>query len=131
MRQGGEPDIIDVEYADVPAAEPSATNLLDDSCSLLNARSDFIIELRLAEPSPAAVLDGLWQRKFDFRKPVQVCGLTLASEKMGARHRREPGALCALSHRAATGGQKRRDQRGKTGGFPRSGAGCRQPHQGG
>ena len=45
----------------------------------MNARSDFIIELQLAEPCPAAVLDGLWQRKFDFGKPVQVCGLTLAS----------------------------------------------------
>lgn len=60
---------------------PSIAGLLDDSCSLLNARSDFIIELRLAEPSHAAVLDGLWQRKFDFRKPVQVCGLTLAEKK--------------------------------------------------
>jgi hypothetical protein len=58
-----------------------AANVLDDSCALLNARSDFIIELRLAEPSHAAVLDGLWQRKFDFRKPVQVCGLTLNGKK--------------------------------------------------
>ncbi|MCG6932796.1 MAG: hypothetical protein LJE57_04075 [Gallionella sp.] len=59
----------------------SASSVLDDSCALLNARSDFIIELRLAEPSHAAVLDGLWQRKFDFRKPVQVCGLTLNGNK--------------------------------------------------
>jgi FtsZ-interacting cell division protein ZipA len=73
--------ITEVEISEVSIAEPSATNLLDDSCSLLNARSDFIIELRLAEPSHAAVLDGFWQRKFDFRKQVQVCGLTLASKK--------------------------------------------------
>jgi FtsZ-interacting cell division protein ZipA len=79
--EGGEHNIIDVEYADVPAAGSSATNLLDDSCLLLDARSDFIIELHLAEPSPAAVLDGLWQRKFDFRKPVQVCGLKLDTKK--------------------------------------------------
>lgn len=58
-----------------------ATSALDDSCALLNARSDFIIELRLSEPSHAAVLDGLWQRKFDFRKPVQVCGLALNGKK--------------------------------------------------
>jgi FtsZ-interacting cell division protein ZipA len=50
---------------------------LDESCALLDTRSDFIIELRLNEPAPAAVLDGLWQRKFDFGKPVQVCGLAL------------------------------------------------------
>ncbi len=73
----GEATIPDVEAAE---ALP-VTNLLDDSCSLLNARSDFIIELRLAEPSPAGALDGLWQRKFDFRKPMQVCGLTLATKK--------------------------------------------------
>jgi FtsZ-interacting cell division protein ZipA len=67
------------EVADAPGVEASAR--LDDTCALLNARSDFIIELHLAEPAPAAVLDGLWQRKFDFRKPVQVCGQTLAAKK--------------------------------------------------
>jgi FtsZ-interacting cell division protein ZipA len=60
--------------------EHSTANLLDESCTLLDARTDFIIELHLDEPSPAAVLDGLWQRKFDFGKPVQVCGLTLATK---------------------------------------------------
>ena len=65
------------EAAGTPAAEIPPATLLDGSCALLEVRSDFIIELHLAEPSPAAVLDGLWQRKFDFGKPVQVCGLTL------------------------------------------------------
>ena len=64
-----------------PAAEMPATPMLEGSCALLDVRSDFIIELHLAEPSPAAVLDGLWQRKFDFGKPVQVCGLTLAGRQ--------------------------------------------------
>ena len=47
----------------------------DAACALLDARSDFIIELKLKEPSPASVLGGFWQRKFDFGKPVQVCGI--------------------------------------------------------
>lgn len=64
--------------AEMVAASPVAA-VSDEPCSLLNPRSDFIIELQLAEPSPAAVLVGLWQRKFDFRKPVQVCGLTLTT----------------------------------------------------
>jgi len=51
---------------------------LNESCGLLDSRSDFIIELHLEDASPGAVLNGLWQRKFDFRKPVQVCGLTFA-----------------------------------------------------
>jgi FtsZ-interacting cell division protein ZipA len=76
-----EATITEVEISEATIAESSVTNLLDDSCSLLNARSDFIIELRLAEPSHAAVLDGFWQRKFDFRRPVQVCGLTLVTKK--------------------------------------------------
>ena len=57
----------------------SATSMLDESCSLLDTRTDFIIELTLDEPGPAAVLDGLWQRKFDFRKLVQVCGQALVT----------------------------------------------------
>lgn len=61
----------------VPPLEEASATLLDGSCALLDVRSDFIIELRLVEPGPAAVLGGLWQRKFDFGKPVQVCGLTL------------------------------------------------------
>jgi FtsZ-interacting cell division protein ZipA len=74
-------EVADGAAADIaPAAAgvPAAT-LLDGSCALLEVRSDFIIELRLAEPGPAAVLDGLWQRKFDFGKPVQVCGMALNS----------------------------------------------------
>lgn len=62
-------------------ADASAKALLNESCALLDGSSDFIIELRLDEPGPPAVLDGLWQRKFDFGKPVQVCGLTLGTKK--------------------------------------------------
>ena len=60
-------------------AERSGRDLPGDSCALLDVRSDFIIEVHPAEPCPATVLDGLWQRKFDFGKPVQVCGMTLNS----------------------------------------------------
>lgn len=67
--------------AGISGADVSAAALLNESCALLDARSDFIIELHLDEPAPPAVLDGLWQRKFDFGKPVQVCGLTLGTKK--------------------------------------------------
>jgi FtsZ-interacting cell division protein ZipA len=73
--------VTDAEFAEESVAELSGTNLLDGACSLLDVRTDFIIELRLAEPSPAAVLDGLWHRKFDFGKPVQVCGSTLGTKR--------------------------------------------------
>ncbi|MBI5431020.1 MAG: hypothetical protein HY938_11275 [Nitrosomonadales bacterium] len=71
----------------VPPADAAAP-LPDESCSLLDGRSDFIIELHLNEASPASVLDGLWQRKFDFGKPVQVCGLTLAGQPASAKWER-------------------------------------------
>ena len=70
------------DAAEMPPVEKGAAmTLLDESCALLDMRSDFIIELHLDEPGPAAVLDGLWQRKFDFGKPVQVCGLTLGTQR--------------------------------------------------
>jgi len=64
---------------EAPAMELADNNLPGEPCALLDASSDFIIELHPVEPSPADVLDGLWQRKFDFGKPVQVCGVTLNS----------------------------------------------------
>jgi len=69
------PEAVDV----LPVAVVNAT--LNESCGLLDPRSDFIIELNLEDASPGAVLNGLWQRKFDFRKPVQVCGLTFSDGK--------------------------------------------------
>ena len=69
-----------VEHAAEALVEHPARNLPGEPCALLDVRCDFIIELHLEEPSPAAVLDGLWQRKFDFGKPVHVCGLTLAGK---------------------------------------------------
>ncbi|MDD5300052.1 MAG: cell division protein ZipA C-terminal FtsZ-binding domain-containing protein [Gallionella sp.] len=73
--------ILPADAGVLPAKESAATTLLDEPCALLDMRSDFIIELHLDEPGPAAVLDGLWQRKFDFGKPVQVCGLTLNAQR--------------------------------------------------
>ena len=77
-----QPDLASMAYKSggASATGMTAAALLDESCELLDARTDFIIELHLDEPGPAAVLDGLWQRKFDFGKPVQVCGLTLATK---------------------------------------------------
>lgn len=83
-RQAGTGQIRETEFAEggvTEAVSPAdtAANLLDGSCALLDARSDFIVELQLSEASPAAVLDGFWQRKFDFGKPVRVCGMALNS----------------------------------------------------
>ena len=59
----------------------SAGSFIDETCSILDVRDDFIIEIHAASPHVASVLNGLWQRKFDFGKPVHVCGMTFATKK--------------------------------------------------
>lgn len=60
-------------------AGASAAGTVEGQCAMLDADSDFIIELHLSEPCNSAVLESLWQRKFDFGKPVHVCGIRLNS----------------------------------------------------
>lgn len=83
---------------ELPAIEPAATvasampvkrsvEIIEETeqsepaipCTLLDSRCDFIIKLHPDVPCPAVSLDGLWQRRGSFRKPVHVCGLTLNS----------------------------------------------------
>jgi FtsZ-interacting cell division protein ZipA len=72
-------DMVGEAIGDSVSPADSAASLLDESCALLDVRSDFIIELQMNEASPSGVLDGFWQRKFDFGKPVHVCGMALNS----------------------------------------------------
>ena len=65
----------------LPVAEPVPVPVADELCTILNDRSDFVIELQLYEPSPASVLGALLQRKFDFGKNVNICGLTLTTRQ--------------------------------------------------
>jgi FtsZ-interacting cell division protein ZipA len=81
-------DMAEEQAPEESVAEPEAPAPQDENCAQLDLRSDFIVELNLAEPSPASALSGLWQRKFDFGKPVMVCGLTLASASSGPRWER-------------------------------------------
>lgn len=71
----------DLGGADLLPVADAPVVVADESCTVLSARSDFIVELRLLEPSPASVLGSLWQRKFDFGKAVQVCGMTLTTRQ--------------------------------------------------
>ncbi|NOU00323.1 MAG: hypothetical protein HOO95_01935 [Gallionella sp.] len=74
-----EPTVEELDLlAEVKVAKQSMS---DESCAILDGRSDFIIELHLREASPASVLESLWQRKFDFGKPVQICGMTLTTKQ--------------------------------------------------
>lgn len=43
----------------------------------IDTRCNFVIGLHLASPVSSNALNGIWQRKFDFRKPLQVYGLVM------------------------------------------------------
>ncbi len=68
----------------LPASEPVeirpvVTPVLREPCGLLDERSDYIISIHPEEPILAAGLEGFWHRKFDFNKPVQVCGFSAST----------------------------------------------------
>ena len=65
----------------LPKTEIEAMPIQNELCAILNDCSDFIVEFHLDEPSPASVLEVLSQRKFDFGKAVNICGLTLTTKQ--------------------------------------------------
>jgi FtsZ-interacting cell division protein ZipA len=78
INQDARPDEVVLEAVQaVPQILTAATPVLSEPCAFLDVRSDFIIALHPLEPCLASLLDGLWQRKFDFRKPLQVCGFAV------------------------------------------------------
>ncbi len=48
-------------------------------CATLDEATDYITELSLPAPAQGGALAPLWQRRFDFGKSVQVCGLDAAT----------------------------------------------------
>lgn len=59
-------------WTEAPAVPTVAAE--DVACSMAGPCSDFLIELDLPVAAQGAALDTVWQRKFDFGKPVMVCG---------------------------------------------------------
>ena len=55
------------------------TAAADEICGLLNDATDYMVTLLLKTPQTPEVLDSFWQRRFDFGKTVQACGLNTSS----------------------------------------------------
>src|SRR5512145_1738634 len=72
-------DALADEHGDPLAAIPAEPAATDDNCGLLNDATDYVATLLLKTPSSAGVLDSLWQRRFDFGKSVNACGLNASS----------------------------------------------------
>jgi FtsZ-interacting cell division protein ZipA len=77
--RGEKPQDLQTRESPATGGNPAAISSFDEPCELLDVRSDFIIELHMKEGVHATVLDGFWQRKFDFGKPVHVCGMAVNS----------------------------------------------------
>lgn len=59
-------------------AEPEVPEpaLVADTCVLFNEPSDLVVVLRPEAAVTAAALNQLWPHRFDYSKPLQICGLT-------------------------------------------------------
>lgn len=62
-----------------PLEEPLSSGSISppagDVCGLLNDATDYVVTMLLKTPITPAVLETLWQRRFDFGKTVLACGL--------------------------------------------------------
>lgn len=67
------------EHSDPLTSIPAATDAADGICGLLNDATDYVATLLLKTPSSVGALDSLWQRRFDFGKSVNACGLNASS----------------------------------------------------
>jgi len=55
------------------------TDTADEVCGLLNDSTDYVATMLLKTPLSSDALEMLWQRRFDFGKNVNVCGLNTGS----------------------------------------------------
>lgn len=55
------------------------TDTADEVCGLLNDSTDYVATMLLKTPLSSDALETLWQRRFDFGKNVNVCGLNTVS----------------------------------------------------
>jgi FtsZ-interacting cell division protein ZipA len=57
----------------------SGASAADEVCGLLNEATDYVVTFLLKTPQTPDALETLWQRRFDFGKSVNACGLNTIS----------------------------------------------------
>jgi FtsZ-interacting cell division protein ZipA len=70
---------IDADSSDPLAAPPAVAEVADEMCGLLNDATDYVATFLLKSPLSVDELEILWERRFDFGKSVNACGLNTAS----------------------------------------------------
>jgi FtsZ-interacting cell division protein ZipA len=68
-------ELIEDELAELEELESHRSVTDDEICGLLEATTDYVVEMTLREPLTTQVLAPLWSRRFDFGKSVNACGL--------------------------------------------------------
>jgi hypothetical protein len=68
-----------IEEQDVPQTLSAENDAADEICGLLNEATDYVATFLLKNPASANALDSLWQRRFDFGKNINACGLNNTS----------------------------------------------------
>ena len=64
--------------ADTPVAQ-FVVDPSQDTCAQLDEKTDYIVCMTLKFPLTAQVLDGFWQRRFDYGKTIHACGCNAAT----------------------------------------------------
>jgi hypothetical protein len=74
-----DPEILAEEVMPAPKihAEKSRVNAPDEVCSLLDEMTDYVVEIFPVGLVSADALELLWERRFDFGKNVNACGLNV------------------------------------------------------
>ncbi len=72
-------DLRSDEHGDPLTATPAVAEAADGVCGLLNDATDYVATFLLKTASSVDALEVLWQRRFDFGKTVNACGLNAGS----------------------------------------------------
>ncbi len=80
----GKAQVMDFPFDDEsdPLAGPGRdfdASTKDEVCGLLNEATDYVVTFLLKTPCTPEVLEDLWQRRFDFGKSINACGLHTGS----------------------------------------------------
>ncbi len=70
---------IDADSSDPLVAPPAVAEVADEMCGLLNDATDYVATFLLKSPLSVDALEILWERRFDFGKSVNACGLNTSS----------------------------------------------------
>ncbi len=71
--------LLNEEVSALGLHEPQRPSNIDEINTLINAETDYVVNIKLKAPLSTEVLAPLWEQRFDFGKNVNACGLNAAS----------------------------------------------------